>query len=102
MSEGIITIIDVVKVARSISYQHYTQEGISDGSPTLHGLTSGLDVALTIIEESVGTFKGLSKDTAEKMSAYFRQEAERYGKIEKEIAIWYLSFAEAIEHMFIK
>ena len=109
-----IGIMDIVHLTNSIRIKRYRDAGISFEPVSLHGslipmmaesvlllgLTSGLDVALTLMEESVGKFNGLSVEQASNIVNYFRKEAERNST--DEIAIWYLSWADAVEEIYLK
>jgi hypothetical protein len=101
MSEG-ITIMDVVNLASSIRDSHCSRLGIPFRGEELQSLTSGLDVALTLMEESVGTFKGLSDKSARNIIAYFEDESSKTEPVSLEIALWYSAWAEAIETLFLK
>jgi hypothetical protein len=74
--------------------------GIPFTTPAQIALGSGLDVALTLMELSAGVFQGLSKKSARESVAYFRDEATRSEAVDIQIAIWYRSWAMAIERHF--
>jgi len=96
------TIMEVVNLSRSIIETHYTKPGIPQSGPVLIGLGSGLDVALTIMEESVGTFSGLPPEAAERIVICFNNESSKYKPLDLEIAVWYAAWAEAIEKLFLQ
>jgi len=95
------TIMDVVNLARSIMYSHCRRLEIPFRGEGLVSLTSGLDVALTLMEESVGTFRGLSEESARTIINYFEDESSKAEPVILEISLWYSAWAEAIEKLFI-
>ena len=97
-----ITIMDVVNLASSIRDSHSSRLGLPFREEGLLSLTSGLDVALTVMEESVGTFHGLSEESARKIIAYFEDESSKAEPVSLEIALWYSAWAKAIETLFIE
>ena len=101
MSEE-ISIMDVVNLARAIRDRHCERLGIPLRGEGLLSLTSGLDVALTLMEESVGTFKGLSDESAKNIITYFEGEASKTEPVNLEIALWYSAWAEAIKELFVE
>ena len=96
------TIMDIVNTASSIRDSHCDRLGIPLRGRGLIALTSGLDVALTVMEESVGTFAGLSPEAAKRIVFYFKKESSKSEPLDLEIALWYSAWAEAIETLFIK
>jgi hypothetical protein len=101
MSEE-ITIMDVVNLAKSIRDSHCSRLGLPFRGEGLLSLTSGFDVALTLMEESVGTFKGLSNESARNIITYLEDESSKTEPVSLEIALWYSAWAEAIKTLFIK
>lgn len=101
MSKKSIPIMQVVNLTRSIAAEKCKEAGIPYHTLTLVALSSGLDVGLTIMEDSVGGFKGLSTQDANNIYNYFKEEAMRSENVDAEIAIWYLSWAEAIKRLFL-
>lgn len=97
-----ITIMDVVNLARSIRDKHSKRLGLPFRGVELVSLTSGLDVALTMMEESVGTFQGLSEESARKIIAYFEDESSKSKPKSLKFALWYSTWAEAIKKLFIE
>lgn len=102
MSNASISIMKIVNLARSIAEKKCKEAGIPYHTLTLVALTSGLDVGLTIMEESAGKFKGLSTQDASKINNYFKEESQRSESVDPGIAIWYWSWAEAIKILFLK
>lgn len=103
MREDTYGIMDIVHLTNSIRIKRCLDAGISADNPSvlLNCLSSGLDVGLTLMEDSVGAFDGLTVEQASKVVNYFRKEAKRYST-EQEIEIWYLSWADAIEKIYLK
>ena len=101
MSEE-ISIMDVVNLARAIRDRRCERLGIPLRGEGLLSLTSGLDVALTLMEESVGTFKGLSDESAKNIITYFEDESSKAEPVNLEIALWYSAWAEAIKELFVE
>jgi hypothetical protein len=95
------TIMEVVNLARSIMVSHCRRLGIPFRGEGLVSLTSGLDVALTLMEESVGTFRGLSEESARTIINYFEDESSKAEPVSIEIALWYSAWAQAIDSLFI-
>jgi hypothetical protein len=91
----------LVNLANSIRQTRSGIAGIPPRSETLFALASGFDVALTIMETSVGLFTGLTPPAAAKVVRYLREEARRCEQISREVAVWYESYAEAIEQLFM-
>ena len=96
-----ITIISIVNLARSIMVSQCKRLGIPFRGEGLVALTSGFDVALTLMEQSVTTFRGLSEESARTIIAYFEEEASKAEPVSLEIALWYSAWAKAIETLFI-
>jgi len=94
--------MDIINLADVIRRDYYTKAGIPPRTQTLVGLACGLDTALTILESSIGPFETLTREAAVRISDYFKEEAAKVGPENKEVAIWYLSYAEAIERLFIR
>lgn len=90
-----------MNLANSIRIRYSEKEGLPARSKTLVALASGLDVAVTVLEESVGSFKGLTPERAKKVCDYFRTEAKRSERIDRETAIFYLAWADALDQLFI-
>ena len=69
----------------------------------LAALASGLDVGLTVVEQSTNThFDGLSKEAAVRVIKYFREEAIRMEEIDMQIALFYRSWVRVLESAFLK
>jgi hypothetical protein len=103
MKKASFDIIDLSMMAGDILKSESKQEGIDPQSSLAIGMASGLDVGLTLLEQSTGVlFKGLTTDKAIMVSHYFREEADRAEKIHKQIAIWYRAWAEVLEQLYAK
>ena len=103
MKETSFTIIDLSNMAGDISRAKNEQVGLDPQSALVWGMASGLDVALTLLEQSTGVyFNGLPPDKAMMVSHYFREEADRSEKFHKQIAIWYRSWAEVLEQVYLQ
>lgn len=102
MGKKDVPIMKVISVQNSIMHGICHENEISTQTEALHALTSGFDVGITIFEASRGPFDGFTLDSARNVYSYFKDEANRYKNKNKEIAIWYYSWAEAIEQLFIK
>ncbi len=96
------TIMDVVKLASEIRHHWYLDENLEETSPVLEGLASGLDTGFTLLEASLGAFSGLSPDAARSIADYFDQEAERLRDSNRQVSIWYESYAAAVIQLFIQ
>ena len=101
-SPGSPTIMEVVKLANEIRRHRYMDENCPSGTPVLEGLASGFDTSLTILETSMGAFQGLSPEAAKGIVDYFTRESKRITESKPEIAIWYESYAAAVEQLFIQ
>ena len=84
----------------TVSLEYYKHEGIPHRTPVLVGLASGQDVALSILEASLGPFESLSPGAVELLTGYFLRESVITKRESIEVAIWYKSYAEAIEQLF--
>jgi len=93
--------LDLVHLQDSIRRKYYRKAGITKATDVLVALASGLDAALTIIGSSSAEFDGLSREAGRKVSEYFRSESGKYAHTDIETSIWYLSWADAIESVFI-
>ena len=97
-----ITIMSVVKLADQIRRTQYESAGITELTPTLVGLAGGLDVALTLMEQSVGSFESLTHEEAVRIVKYFRSEAATESERNQEVSIWYSAYADAVEQLFLE
>ena len=95
------SIVDLSTLAGRLAEAECEKAGIPFKTDVQIGLASGLDVALTLMEESAGFFRGLGGQSVERASAYFRAEAERSRSIDPHIAIWYESWAKAVEMTYL-
>jgi hypothetical protein len=102
MSSTPPTIMDVVKLANRIRQHLYRKDGLPDQTPILDGLASGLDTGLTLLELSVGDYRGLAPDAARGIVDYFLQEVDKHSLSNPQVAMWYVAFAEAVERLFIQ
>lgn len=96
-----VSIMDVVKFADSVRREIYESENLDQMSSTLIGLASGLDVGLTLLEQSVGSFSGLSRSKADLLVKYFMNESKSHRSKDVETSIWYYSYAKALEQLFL-
>jgi len=101
MERKYMPIIDVLEAQSSLSQKIYSENKIPFPTIILDALASGLDVIITILEQSLGPFEGLGRESAMKIHDYFKNEAVRYKSINREISIWYDSWAAIIKHFFI-
>ena len=97
-----ITIMSVVKLADRIRRAQCESAGIPELTPTLIGLAAGLDVALTLMESSVGSFKSLSLDEGVRIVKYFRSAATTESERNQEVSFWYSAYADAVEQLFLR
>lgn len=91
-----VTIIDLSNMACKLAKAECNKAGLPFTTDVQIGLASGLDVVLSLLEESSGLFKGLSNQSAERVTTYFRAEAERSKYLDRHIAIWYDCWAKAL------
>ena len=96
-----ITIVSVVQLVDRIRRAQYESSGIPEVTPTLIGLAGGLDVALTLMEQSVRPFEGLTPDEAVRTVEYFRSQAATESERNQEASIWYSAYADAVEQLFL-
>ncbi|MBK9214644.1 MAG: hypothetical protein IPM59_03455 [Chloracidobacterium sp.] len=92
--------MDVIELSNSvgeIARAECEKARIPFVTPLQVGLGSGFDVALTLMEQSVGLYKGLSQEKKRRVVEYFRAEAERSKAVDPYIVIWYLAWASVIE-----
>ena len=93
--------MDLIRLQDVFRRKIYEDLGIPTPTDGLVALSSGLDVALTILEGSGADFEGLSTNGARRVSDYFRSESEKYLDTNVEIGIWYRSWAEAVKAVFL-
>ena len=102
MKQTSFTIIDLSNMAGDVSRTKNEQAGLDPQSALVFGMASGLDVAITLFEQSTGVcFNGLPPDKAMMVSHYFREEADRSEKVHKQVAIWYRAWAEVLEQVYL-
>ena len=97
-----LTIVELSTLTGMIANGECTKAGLPYMTPLMIGAANGLDVGLTLWEASGGLFEGFSRQSAERASTYFRAEAERSRSIDRRIAIWYESWAKAIELTYLQ
>jgi hypothetical protein len=97
-----VTIMQLVKLANSLRQELYETEKLSPTSSILNGLSSGFDVGLTLFEQSLGSFDGLTIQKAAEIREYFLSESSKYRTENIEASIWYFSFATALENLFLR
>jgi hypothetical protein len=102
MGNDSITILDIVNLQDQIRRQYYVESGLREQSAILEGLAGGLDSTLTIMEVSIGPFKGMSKEAASEIIDYFLQESYSHKNSNLEVSIWYLSWAKTLETLFVR
>lgn len=93
--------LEMIKSASAIAAAECVKAGIPFKTPLLVGITSGFDVALTLLEESVTQYRGFTREGAKRVFTYFQAEAERSKSVDQQIAIWYLAWATVIEAEYI-
>lgn len=96
-----VPVMEIVKLADSLRQKIYETEKLNSTSSILTSLTSGFDVGLTLLEQSVGPFNGLTKQKAADIREYFLNESSKYKTKNIEVSIWYFSYARALEILFI-
>jgi hypothetical protein len=95
-----VTIVHLSKLAGKLAKVECEKAGLPFITPVQVALGSGLDVALTLMEQSAGVFQGLDRQSAAESVTYFRAEANRSRSVDPQIAIWYEAWANAIETYF--
>jgi hypothetical protein len=102
MRKNDVTIMKLVKLANSLRQEVYETEKLYPISSILTGLASGLDVGLTLFEQSLGSFDGLTIQKATEIREYFLSESSKYRTENIEVSIWYFSYATALEILFLR
>lgn len=98
--EESVSIVHLCRVAGRLAEAECDKAGLPFLTPVQGALGSGLDVALTLMEPSVGAFRGLGRQAALECITHFRTEAGRSQWGDPRIAIWYAAWANAIEAHF--
>jgi len=101
MDKIAISITEIVKLANSFREETYKEEKLPAKTSVLNGLASGLDVGLTLFEQSIGPFDGLTPNMAHEIRSYFLNESRKYQSSDLETSIWYFSYARALEQLFL-
>ena len=94
--------MEIINLANSIRKELYESQKLKPISHTLTGLAWGLDVGLTLLEQSNGPFDGLTQNKADEIRQYFLNESQKHRSDDIEISIWYFSFAQALEQLFFR
>jgi len=97
-----VTIKDIMDFANSYRQKMHLKEKIPLKTRTTLGLSSGLDVGLTLLERFIRTFDGLTQEEAKEIIKYFDKKSKENEISNREISIWFLSFADAIDHFFLE
>ena len=92
-----LNIVQLCNAARRIAAAECAKVGLPFETPVQHALASGLDVALTLMEQSGSRYGGLNRQEAGGIATYFREEGPRNASIDTQIAIWYQAWASVIE-----
>lgn len=96
------TINELAAAAGELNRSMKVQAGLSPYSPVIFGLASGLDIAITVFEQSTGTrVSGLSRESAARVVQYFHDEAKRSEALDPQIAFFYLAWAQVIAAKFL-
>ena len=85
----------------NITASECRKRGIPFETPVMVGMSSGLDVALTLLEGAHAEFPGLTREDALRVVTYFREEAQRTDPALEQIRIWYLAWAAVVEAEFV-
>lgn len=76
--------------------------GLNPHSAVSLALASGLDVAITVFEQSTGArVSGFSRESAARVVQYFQDEAKRSEAVDPQIAIFYLAWARVLTAKFL-
>jgi hypothetical protein len=98
-----MTINDLSTRAGELFATRSLRAGLPVHSPIIFALTSGIDVALTLIEQSTGArFRGLTPGTAQTVVQYFRDEAARSCTVHRQVVIFYESWADTIAATYLE
>ena len=102
MNENSTTNSQLSAHAGDLTRERSSRAGLPAHSPVLFALASGIDVALTVIEQSTGErFRGLTPEIAKTVVQYFRDEAARSSAVDRQVAIFYESWADAIATIYL-
>ena len=93
--------MEIIKLSKSIRLDISEKEKLGLNSSTLTGLASGLDVGLTLSEQSIGPFEGLTKSKANDIKQCFLHESKKFQNDNLEMSIWYFSYVKAIKKLFL-
>jgi len=97
-----IIIEDIKDFANSYRQKMHHKKKIPFNASTTLGLSSGFDVGLTLLERFACQFDGLTREEAKEIIKHFDKKSIEYEFSNREISIWYLSFADAIDHFFLE
>ena len=97
------TINELAATAGELNRAMNLKAGLDPYSPVSFGLASGLDIAITIFEESTGArVSGFSHQTAARVVQYFHDEAKRSETVDPQIAIFYLAWAQVLAAKYLE
>lgn len=97
-----VTINELSAAAGELSSSMSLRAGLNPHSPVVSALASGLDVALTILEQSTGArFSGLAHPAAAQVVQYFLDEAKRSEPVDPQITIFYLAWAQVLATKYL-
>jgi len=103
MGDNSPTINELARRAGELFRSVCERVGLPSHSPLEYAVASGLDVAITLFEESTGAlFRGLTVESALEVVRYFREEAVRSAAIDVQIAIDYLSWADVLAAEYLR
>lgn len=96
------TINELAIAAGELNRSMNVKAGLNPYSPVVFGLASGLDIAITLFEQSTGArVSGLSRQAATRVVQYFLDEAKRNEPADPQIAIFYLAWAHVITAKYL-
>ena len=103
MSEISPTINDLSLRVGEIVRIRSTNVGLDPRSAIIFAVASGCDIALTLLEQSTeARFSGLSRESANRVINYFREEAARSVNVDRQVALIYETWAEFLEATYLK
>ena len=75
--------------------------GLTQQSTMTFGLASGLDIGITLLEQSTGCrFDALTPEAALRVIKYFEDEAIRSERVDPQIAIFYRAWAQVLRDAY--
>jgi|GEM_PF-3711397 len=101
MGQAGVTLEELVQSQQLFLRRYMSDAGLSEDSPVVEGLVSGLDSLLVIMQVTMGPFPGLTEEAAAEIMDYFLEESYEHRDTNPEVSLWYLAWAATLENYFL-